>query len=115
MNIVRNDQTTIMHRSVIYNGVVYFGGVVGEDLSKGMYGQTISITERLDALLKAAGTNKTKLLSANIFITDMGLKDDMSKAWTNWIAKDDLPTRATIGVADLGPNCLIEVVITAAV
>lgn len=115
MTITRNQQTPIMHRSVVHNGVAYFGGVVGADLTGGMEAQTRSITERLDALLADAGTDKTRILTATLFITDMSLKGEMNKAWTAWIAGADLPTRATIGVADLGDGCLIEVVISAAV
>lgn len=115
MTIIRNQKTPIMHRSVVHNGVAYFGGVVGADLSAGMEAQTRSVTERLDALLADAGTDKTKLLTAMLYITDMSLKGEMNKAWTDWIAEADLPTRATIGVADLGSGCLIEVVISAAV
>lgn len=114
MTITRNQKTPIMHRSVVHNGVAYFGGVVGADLTAGMEDQTRSITERLDALLTAVGTDKTKLLTAMLYITDMSLKGEMNKAWTDWIAETDLPTRATIGVADLGEGCLIEVVISAA-
>jgi len=115
MTLTRNQQTPIMHRSVVHNGVAYFGGVVGADLTAGMEMQTRSITERLDALLEVAGTDKTKLLTAMLYITDMSLKGEMNKAWTDWIGAADLPTRATIGVADLGEGCLIEVVISAAV
>jgi enamine deaminase RidA (YjgF/YER057c/UK114 family) len=104
-----------MHRFVVHNGVAYFGGVVGADLTVGMEEQTRSVTERLDQLLAAADTDKTKVLTAIIYITDMSLKGEMNKAWIDWIGAADLPTRATIGVADLGEGCLIEVVISAAV
>lgn len=115
MTITRNQKTPIMHRSVVHNGVAYLGGVVGADLSAGMEEQTRSITERLDALLADAGTDKTKLLSATLYITDMTLKSEMNKAWVAWVDGQDLPARATIGVADLGEGCLIEVVVSAAV
>ncbi|MBZ4691196.1 MAG: hypothetical protein JG765_2447 [Cereibacter sp.] len=115
MTITRNQPTPIMHRSVVHNGVAYFGGVVGADLTAGMEAQTRSITERLDTLLSDAGTDRTKLLTAMLYITDMSLKGEMNKAWTDWIGGSDLPTRATIGVKDLGEGCLIEVVVSAAV
>lgn len=115
MTIQRNQKTPIMHRSVVHNGVAYFGGVIAGDCSVGMKEQTQQVTERLDELLAAAGTDKTRILSAMLYITDMGMKGEMNEAWTAWIPENDLPVRATIGVADLGTNVLIEVVIAAAV
>ncbi|MDO5641729.1 MAG: RidA family protein [Paracoccus sp. (in: a-proteobacteria)] len=115
MTITRKSQTPIMHRSVAYNGVAYFGGVVGADMTKGMEEQTRSITERLDALLADAGTDKTRILSAMIYVSDFSAKAEMNKAWSAWIDGPDLPARATIGVGELGEDCLVEVVITAAV
>ena len=107
-------QTPIMHRIVEHNGIVFLGGLIADDLTQTMGGQTADICAKLDKLLAEAGTDKTKLLSAMLYVTDMAQKGEMNAAWTAWIAADDLPTRATIGVADLGPNVLIEIVVTAA-
>ena len=114
MTIARSQKTPIFHRFVAHGGVVHFAGVIAGDLSVGMEDQTRQITRRLDELLAAAGIDKTRILSAMLYITDMGQKAAMNKAWTEWLPEDHLPTRATIGVADLGENVLIEVVITAA-
>jgi enamine deaminase RidA (YjgF/YER057c/UK114 family) len=114
MTIERNQKTPIMHRFVAHGGVVHFGGVLAGDLSVGMEEQTRQVTRRLDELLAAAGTDRTRILSAMLYITDMSQKAAMNKAWTEWIPEDHLPARATIGVSDLGENVLIEVVITAA-
>ena len=115
MTIQRNQKTPIMHRSVVHNGVAYFGGVIAGDCSVGMKDQTRQVTDRLDELLASAGTDKTRILSAMLYITDMGMKGEMNEAWTSWLAEENLPVRATIGVANLGENVFIEVVITAAV
>lgn len=112
--IQRHARTPIMHRVVENAGTLYFGGVVAEDRSASMKGQTEQVLARLDTLLSEAGSDRSKVLSATIFITDMGLKDEMNEAWTAWFAPEHLPSRATIGVADLGPKALIEVVIIAA-
>ncbi|WP_026988265.1 RidA family protein [Fodinicurvata fenggangensis] len=112
--IQRNEKTPIMHRTVEHNGVIHFGGVVAGDRSGSMKEQTQQITARLDELLRNAGSDKSQVLSAMLYITDMSKKDEMNEAWTAWINDEDLPARATIGVADLGPDTLIEVVITAA-
>ncbi len=112
--ITRTHPTPIMHRFVEHNGTIYFGGVIADDVSEGMGGQTAQICRKLDALLAAAGSDRTKLLSATLYVTDMSKKTEMNEAWTAWIAASDLPARATLGVAELGKNVLIEVVVTAA-
>jgi len=112
--IRRHARTPIMHRVVEYNGVLYFGGIVADDRSKDMKGQTAEILEKIGRLLAENGSDKTKLLAATLYVTDMGQKDAMNEAWTAWFGPEDLPTRATLGVSELGPNTLIEVVVTAA-
>lgn len=113
MTIQRHGRTPIMHRFVEHNGVLYVGGLVAEDRSQGMKSQTEQVLARFGKLLEDVGSDRSKVLAATIYITDMALKDEMNAAWTAFFG-DDLPTRATIGVADLGPNTLIEVVFTAA-
>lgn len=114
MTIQRHGRTPIMHRFVEHNGVLYVGGLVAEDRSQGMKSQTEQVLARFGKLLDEVGSNRGKVLAATIYITDMALKDEMNAAWTAFFG-DDLPTRATIGVADLGdPAILIEVVVTAA-
>lgn len=113
--INRIQRTPIMHRLVEYQGVIYCGGVIADDTEKSMAGQTREILAKLDALLAAAGTSKANLLSAQIYITNMRKKGEMNEAWVAWLDENDLPARATIGVADLGPGILVEIVVTAAV
>jgi enamine deaminase RidA (YjgF/YER057c/UK114 family) len=99
---------------VTHQGTVYVGGVAADDFSLDMAGQTRQICDKLDGLLQSVGSSKGDLLAAQIFITDMSAKPAMNEVWTSWLAPADLPTRATIGVADLGPGVLIEIVCTAA-
>lgn len=106
-------QTPIMHRVVEHNGIVYVGGTTCDDESLDMAGQTQEILAKLDSYLAQAGTDKSKLLSATIFVTDLNMKPEMDKVWKGWIDSSVLPTRATVGVADLGGNTLIEIVISA--
>lgn len=106
-------QTPIMHRVVEHNGIVYVGGTTCDDESLDMAGQTREILAKIDKYLAEAGTDKTKLLSATIFVTDLNMKPEMDKVWKEWIDPSLLPTRATVGVADLGDTTLIEIVVTA--
>ena len=73
---------------------------------------TQQIVDKLDRYLAAAGTDKSKIVAAQLFVTDLTMKGEMNAVWATWLG-DDLPTRATVGVADLGPGFLIEIVITA--
>lgn len=106
-------QTPIMHRVVEHNGIVYVGGTTCDDESLDMAGQTREILAKIDKYLAEAGTDKTKLLSATIFVTDLNLKPEMDKVWKEWLDPSLLPSRATVGVADLGDTTLIEIVVTA--
>jgi len=106
-------QTPIMHRVVEHNGIVYIGGTTCDDESLDMAGQTREILAKLDSYLAQAGTDKTKLLAVSIFVTDLNKKPEMDKVWKEWIDPSLLPTRATVGVADLGGDTLIEIVVSA--
>ncbi|WP_028035809.1 RidA family protein [Chelativorans sp. J32] len=104
-----------LHGIVVHGGVAYTAGIGADDIGQDMEGQTRQICAKIDALLASAGSDKSKLLRAEIFITDMARKPDMDRAWLAWLDESDLPARATIGVADLGdPQRLIEVIVTAA-
>lgn len=112
--IQRYVRHTINHRVVEAAGLLHFGGLVADDRSLDMKGQTEQICAKIDALLAEVGSSKDKLVSAMIYITDFSQKEGMNEAWLNWLPAEHLPTRATIGVAELGKGVLIEVVVTAA-
>ena len=80
-----------------------------------MKGQTTEICAKLDDLLAQAGSDKSSLLTATIFLSDFAGKDAMNEAWLEWLTADDLPARATLGVAELGKGTLVEIVVSAAV
>ncbi|WEX07483.1 RidA family protein [Chelativorans sp. AA-79] len=113
--IKRHRKHRIMHGVVEHNGVLYLGGHAANDISVGMKEQTRQVCRKLEDVLAECGSDKTRILSARIYITDMSCKEEMNEAWLEWLDGDDLPSRATIGVADLGdPKRLIEVVLIAA-
>jgi enamine deaminase RidA (YjgF/YER057c/UK114 family) len=113
--VKRTGTTKIMHRVVEANGMLYLGGIAADDINTGMEEQTRQICGKIEKLLVEAGSDKTKVVAATIYITDMPAKDAMNKAWTEWLPAEHLPARATIGVATLGdPRMVIEVVVTAA-
>jgi enamine deaminase RidA (YjgF/YER057c/UK114 family) len=112
--IVREGQLSMLSRIVKHAGVVYVTGLTASDKSTDIKGQTEQVLARLDELLTAAGTHRTRLLSADIFLTDMGDKDGFNEVWMSWLKPEDMPTRAVIGSSDLGTGCLIEIVVRAA-
>ena len=68
-------------RAVIHKGVVYLSGVVADDKTLSMAGQTEQILKKIDRVLKKAGSDKSKILSAVIYLADMDLKDEMNEVW----------------------------------
>lgn len=96
-----------------FNGVIYTAGQVAEDLSLGMKAQTQDVLRQIDALLAQCGSNKSRILSATIYVTDMALKPQMDEAWMAWVDQTRPPARATVE-ARLGANVLVEIMVTAA-
>ncbi|MBI2352324.1 MAG: RidA family protein [Deltaproteobacteria bacterium] len=99
--------------AVVYDNVVYLSGIVADDKSLPMKGQTEQALRKIDAVLAAAGTNKSRILSATVYLADIKLKDDMNEAWMAWVDKKNLPARAAVGV-DLTPGTLVEIMVSAA-
>ena len=112
MSITRSIRTPIMHRAVEANGFVFVGGTIADDTSVSMGDQTRNILGKIAGYLKEAGTDKSRVVSTSIFVTDLSKKKEMDAVWTEFFG-DNLTTRATVGVADLGGSALIEVVVTA--
>lgn len=105
-----------MSQIVIYNQVVHLAGQVDETAKGGSADeQTRNILNQIDALLAEAGTNKSKLLTATIYMTNMNDFDLMNQAWEAWIDPANPPTRATVGVSALaGDEFTVEIVVSAA-
>ena len=96
-----------------FNGVVYTAGQVAENLNAGMKAQTEDVLRQIDALLAKCGSDKSRILSATVYVTDMALKPQMDEAWMAWVDQSRPPARATVE-ARLGANVLVEIMITAA-
>jgi len=99
----------------VYNGVAYLAGQVAEDATLDIAGQTEQVLATIDHLLQQAGTNKSRILMAQIFVTNMAEFDGMNKAWDAWVADGNAPPRATIEARLANPNYKVEIVVTAAV
>ena len=74
-----------------------------------------NILEQIDRLLEEAGTDKTRLLIANIWLSDIRYFDDMNKVWEAWVSKGNTPVRATVEAKLAGPQYLVEIMVQAAI
>lgn len=113
MDIKRIETGKRMSQAVIHNGTVYLAGQVGEagsDVSE----QTRQALAEVDRLLALAGTDKTRILAAQVWLADMADFAKMNAVWDAWVAPGHAPARAT-GESKLAtPDYLVEVIVIAA-
>ena len=103
-----------MSDAVTCNGIVWLAGQVADDTTHDAAGQTRQVLAAIDRLLGDVGTDKTNLLSANIFLADMADFAAMNSVWDAWIADAGKPARATVQAALARPEWKVEIVVTAA-
>lgn len=115
MTIKRLHPGTRMSQAVIHGDTVYTAGQVAiEARGASMADQTRDILQRLDKLLAEAGTDKSKLLTANIWITDMQDFAAMNEVWDAWIDPANPPTRACVESKLASPDFIVEIQVNAA-
>ncbi|SFU63684.1 RidA family protein [Pseudoduganella namucuonensis] len=98
----------------IHNGTVYLAGQIADDPTQDIVGQTQQVLASVDRLLAEAGSDKTCILSTQLFITDMALFPGLNEVWDTWVAPGHTPPRATVEAKLANPACLVEVVVVAA-
>jgi enamine deaminase RidA (YjgF/YER057c/UK114 family) len=102
-----------MSEGVAYNGILWVAGQVGNP-GDSVADQTRTCLAEVDRILAAAGTDKTRILSAQIWLADIGTFADMNAVWDTWVPQGHTPARAT-GEAKLAtPDYKVEVIVTAA-
>ncbi len=99
----------------VYNGVAYLAGQVPTDSSMDIVGQTRQVLQVIDQLLAEAGSDKSKILMVQIFLSDLADYDGMNSAWDEWVAVHHAPPRATMQAKLADPLWKVEIVVTAAV
>ncbi|CAB9500075.1 Endoribonuclease L-PSP [Seminavis robusta] len=103
-----------MAKIVIHSGVVYLSGLT-DTTAEDAAGQTQNILKKTDDLLAQAGTSKSNLLTANIWVKDIGRDfQDMNKVWNEWLDPENKPVRATVEANMARPAILVEIQVTAA-
>jgi enamine deaminase RidA (YjgF/YER057c/UK114 family) len=115
MMVQRFDTGARLSEMVVHNGTAYLAGQVAADGSQDMRGQTQQVLAAIDALLARAGSDKSKLLMAQIFITDLAEFPAMNEVWEAWLPKGAAPSRATVQAKLARPEWKVEIVVTAAV
>lgn len=115
-DIQRIESGSRMSDVVIHGGKAYLSGVVaGAAQGESVYAQTKDILRQIDELLAAAGTDKTRILKTNIWLTDITTFDQMNKAWDAWAVAGQTPARATVEAKLAGQGWDVEIMVEAAV
>jgi enamine deaminase RidA (YjgF/YER057c/UK114 family) len=105
--------TPTRSRAVVHDGLVFTVAVAPDPVTSSMYEQTVKALARIDESLAQCGSDKSRILSAIVYITDIKRKGEMNRAWDEWVERSNPPMRACIGV-DLEPPHIVEIVVTAA-
>ena len=113
--IQRIDAGPRMSEASIHNGIVYLAGQVPENTSLDIEGQTRDVLAAIDALLARAGSDKTRILRAQIFLADIADFAGMNRAWDAWVVPGNAPARATVEAKLAKPEWKVEIVVTAVV
>ena len=114
MTFQRFDVGARMSEMTVHQGVCYLAGQVAEDGRADIAGQTRQVLAAIDALLARAGSDKTKILRAQIYLADMADFAAMNAVWDTWVVAEHTPPRATVQAALARPEWKIEIVVTAA-
>lgn len=115
MSIKRIKCGTRMSQAVVANGMVFLSGQVAADKAgASVTEQTTNVLERIDALLAEAGTDKTRLLSATIWLTDIRTFDEMNAVWDAWLPEGGAPARATVEARLAATHYNVEIAVVAA-
>lgn len=112
--ITRHHVGPRMSQAVENNGVIYLAGQVGDDQSADTATQTRQILAKIDRLLAECGSDKSKLLWAQLWVTDMRNFNDMNEVWDAWIDPGNPPARAGLCSVLAAPGWKVEIMVMAA-
>ena len=116
MPLKRIEPGNRMSSAVIHGNKVYLAGFVAEAAAgKSVFEQTADILAQIDDVLKQAGTDKTMIMKANIWLTDIKTWAEMNKAWDAWVVPGQTPARATVEAKLAAPGLDVEIMVEAAI
>lgn len=113
-NIVRIGMAARYSEAAVFNGVVYLAGMVPERGDTDVTGQTADVLEQVEQRLKEAGSDKSRILRAQIYLADISDIGAMNAVWDAWVVPGTAPPRATVQAALARSEWRIEIVVTAA-
>ena len=114
MDIRRIDPGPYLSRAVVCGDFVFLAGLTADDRSEDVAGQTRQILRKIDHYLAEASSSRARLLSAQIWLKDIGTWEAMNRVWSAWIDKANPPARATVEANLAGHDYLVEIMVTAA-
>jgi enamine deaminase RidA (YjgF/YER057c/UK114 family) len=114
MTIKRHNPGTRMSAAVVHANTVYLAGQVSADATN-VKGQTELILKKIDSLLAAVGSHKSKALAATVYLASMASYDEMNAAWDAWVDPANAPARATVEARLAQAKFLVEISLVAAV
>ena len=114
MTIERIQTKTRMSQCVIHGNTIYLAGQVADDRHADISVQTRQVLTKIDSLLHEAGSDKTKLLSAQVWLASIGHFSQMNAEWDAWVPEGHAPARACIEARLAAPELLVEIGIIAA-
>jgi len=110
--IIRTEPNKILSKAVEYHGFVFLQGCTAADPSQDIKGQTRQVLDLIDQLLETHGTDKTRILQAQIWLKDIRDRDAMNELWSAWLPKDGAPARACVEANMADPRLLVEIMVT---
>ena len=110
--IIRTEPNKMMSKAVEYHGFVFCQGVTAPDLSQDITGQTEQVLAGIDAILEIHGTDKTRLLQAQIWLKDIRDREAMNAVWSAWLPESGAPARACVQAHMADPRHLVEIMVT---
>ncbi|MDQ8000597.1 MAG: RidA family protein [Pseudomonadota bacterium] len=102
-----------LSETAVHNGTVYLAGQVPDDTTQDIRGQTAQVLAMVDRLLAEAGSDKTRILMTQIFLTDISEIAAMNEVWDAWVPAGHTPPRATVQAQLANPAYKIEIVVSA--
>ena len=113
MSIERFHVGKRLSEMAIYNNTIYLAGQVADDTTLDMTGQTQQVLSAIDRLLVEAGSDKSKILQATIYVTSMAEFPAMNAVWDAWVVQGNTPPRATVEAKLAKPEYKVEILIVA--
>ena len=115
MSIKRLHVGPRMSQVVIHGNTVYTAGIVADDANTDVDGQTGQILDKIDTYLKEAGSDKSKILMATIWLSDINDFNNMNAVWDMWVSKDNPPARACVESKLAAPKYKVEIRVVAGI